>query len=74
MDTNPYYDEKQQNYYEGLNPYLLNKIDVSYHHVWLFNCGMRTGMVVRYTVCSLIPLLLRVFLENSGAGGLWQVI
>ncbi|MBL3615109.1 class I SAM-dependent methyltransferase, partial [Bacillus sp. RHFS18] len=39
MDTNPYYDEKQQNYYEGLNPYLLNKIDENWRTVLDVGCG-----------------------------------
>lgn len=39
MDTNPYYDEKQQSYYEGLNPYLLNKIDKNWRTVLDVGCG-----------------------------------
>lgn len=39
MNTNPYYDEKKQQYYDGLNPYLLKKVNGSWQAVLDVGCG-----------------------------------
>lgn len=39
MNTNPFYDEKKQQYYDGLNPYLLKKINGSWQTVLDVGCG-----------------------------------